>query len=110
MCLVSPMALRVAESVQEDAAFRCAIACGHAATRGAACCPMSSAAGGAAMAACPAGDPQSAAPTPAPPPAILVLPDRLTVPTLGSLLASGTTTIPLSPASPPPDHVPLLLS
>jgi hypothetical protein len=109
--LLAPAGLRLAASDADSEALRCAIACGHAATPGAACCPLSGAAGkDAAMAACPRSDPQSAAPTPPAQPAIAAAMHRLAAPLGGSALASLFSVTPRGPSARPPDHVPLLLS
>jgi hypothetical protein len=103
--------LRLSAAAADSEALRCAVACGHAATLGAACCPMSDAAGKeAAMAACPRSDPQSAAPTMPAPLAIPTALHRLAAPLGASALASIASVAPRSPSTRPPDHVPLLLS
>jgi hypothetical protein len=108
---LTPAGLRLALSDADSEALRCAIACGHAAKAGAACCPMAGAAPReAAMAACPSGDAQSVAPSLSAQPAVPAAVHRLIAPEGGFGLAWSPQADPGDPASRTPDHVPLLLS
>ena len=109
---LAPAGLRLVLSDADAEALRCAIACGHAAKAGAACCPMAGGAASksAAMAACPTGDPQSVAPSLPAQPALFAFVYRLLEPGGGSALFSPSAATPRDLASRPPDHVPLLVS
>jgi hypothetical protein len=109
--LLAPVALRVIAAVEGSETLRCAIACGHAATPGAACCPLSRAAGkGAAVTACPRPDPQSLAPGLPAQPGLVGTVYRLAAPERGSIFEADSAVAPRGPSPHPPDHVPLLLS
>lgn len=109
--LLAPAGLKLAASGAGSEALRCAIACGHAATPGAACCPLSGAAGkGAALASCPRSDPPSVGPSLLAQPGLIATVYRLAVPERGSIFEGGSAAAPRSPSPHPPDHVPLLLS
>jgi hypothetical protein len=109
--LLAPAGVRLAAAGVDIEALRCAIACGHAATPGAVCCPMAGRpAAEAALAACPQGDPQSLAPILPAQPLLVGSIVRLAAPRGDSLLERIPGAAPRTPFTRPPDHVPLLLS
>lgn len=111
LVLLAPAGLRLAVSDAESEALRCAIACGHPAKAGAACCPMSGLASkAAAMAACPMGDAQSVAPSLPAQPARFASVYRLAPPEGSSWLSSPSPAMPGDPPVRPLDHIPLLVS
>ena len=103
--------LRLAVAAQDTEAMRCAIACGHAAsaTKGAVCCPMSSAPGsGPSFKTCAGGDGLALVPLATGQPALLASAASLIAPAVHELLdASPDARVRFAPTS-PLDHVPLL--
>ena len=114
--LIAPAGLRLAAMtiVGSDAQARlCAIACGHALTAGAACCPMGEAGAGSerpTMFPCTPDDSPAAVPVPAGQPAILIAIQAIPALERRESALSFAPAAPRAPAARPPDHVPLLLS
>lgn len=103
--------LRIAVAAQDTEAMRCAIACGHAAaaTKGAACCPMSSAPGsGPSFKTCAGGDGLAVIPLATGQPALLAAAAPLTAPAARHILDATPDSGPRFVPPRPLDHVPLL--
>jgi len=98
--------LRLAAAVQDTEAMRCAIACGHAPVKGAACCPMS-ADQGPSFKTCGAGG-LALLPLAAPPPAVLSAAAPLSPPAPDRLIRPASGSGPRFAPPRPLDHVPLL--
>lgn len=98
--------LRLAAAVQDTEAMRCAIACGHAPVKGAACCPMS-ADQGPSFKTCGSGG-LALLPLATPQPAVLSAAAPLTLPAPHRFLQLATDSALLFAPPRPLDHVPLL--